>query len=245
MYSRPGKIDFAQYRHIVVLTGAGVSAASGLQTFRGPGGLWTSGGDAEAATLAGFREDPGRSWRLFGALREAAQKARPNAAHRALAGAEEVAPGAFTLVTQNVDGLHRRAGNRTPVEIHGNVHRTRCSNEGCELAPYDDLTLFEDQASCALCGAPLRPDVVLFDEPVPVDEEWAITRALRDCDLFVAVGTSGTVSPASNYVRGAAYVGARTVFVNLEAMEPKNPAFQETYLGRAEELLPELFASGR
>lgn len=94
---------------------------------------------------------------------------------------------------------------------------------------------------CPICGSLLRPDVVLFDEPLPVHEEWLAKKALRDCDLFMAIGTSGTVSPVSNYVRSADYAGARTILINLEPMKPKNPYFQEEYLGLAAELVPFFF----
>ena len=97
--------------------------------------------------------------------------------------------------------------------------------------------------ACPDCGSALRPDIVLFNEPLPVEAEWRVKRSLRDCDLFIAVGTSGTVSPAANFVRGAEYAGARTVLVNLTPMMPPNPYFQEEYLGKAEELLPFLLSS--
>jgi len=235
-------IDLSAYRNIVVLTGAGISVASGLRPFRGPGGLWTEEGvDQTPATPKGFAADPRATWRLFSPLREAASNAQPNTAHHALRAAEAVAPGAFVLITQNVDGLHQRAGSQNVVEVHGNVFRTKCGDETCTLPRFvDESTPDAEIPTCPTCGGPLRPDVVLFEEPIDVDDERLIKRALRDADLFIAIGTSGTVSPASNYVRGAAYAGARTILVNLEAMEPKNPSFSEEYLGKAEDLLPQL-----
>ena len=235
-------IDLSSYRHIVVLTGAGISVASGLRAYRGPGGVWTEGGDERLATAEGFGENPSASWDLFGPLRMAARDASPNDGHLALARAETRAQN-LTVITQNVDGLHSRAGSSNVIEIHGRVNTTRCSRDECSLSPFDDDSYEEGVLPlCEVCGAPLRPDIVFFNEAIPADREWAVKRALREVDLFVAVGTSGTVSPASNYVRSAAYVGARTVYANLEAMEPVNPYFQETYLGPADELLPELFA---
>jgi NAD-dependent deacetylase len=197
---------------------------------------------AELATPRALAERPDDVWRLFGPLRTQARAARPNAAHRALAGLERrLGPGVVTLVTQNVDGLHQRAGSSNVVELHGTVFRTRCSASSCDLAPFDDEDPHAGPApNCPRCGAVLRPDVVLFDEAIPGAAEWHAKRALRDCDLFLAAGTSGTVSPASSFVRAAEYARARTVLVNLEPMMPRHPAYDEEHLGRAEDLLPAL-----
>ena len=234
-----------KYRQIVVLTGAGVSVASGLRPYRGAGGLWEEAGVAELATPKALAERPGDVWRLFGGVRAQARAAEPNAAHRALAVVESrLGDGAeLTLITQNIDGLHQRAGSRNVIEIHGSAFRTRCSSESCELQPFEDEETYSGAVpACPRCGAGLRPDVVLFDEAIPGGAEWHAKRALRDCDFFLAVGTSGTVSPASNFVRAAEYARARTVLVNLEPMKPRHPAYDEEYLGRAEELLPALLA---
>ncbi len=180
-------------------------------------------------------------------LRRQVKAASPNAAHLALARAERQVTGArqWTLVTQNIDGLHQAAGSRNVVELHGSVFRTRCTSASCELPPFRDE---EDHAGavprCPRCGSVLRPDVVLFEEAIPVDAEWQAKRALRDCDMFLAIGTSGTVAPASNFVRSAEYVRARTVLVNLEPMKPRHPAYDEEILGRAEEILPGLLGVG-
>ncbi|APR78729.1 NAD-dependent protein deacetylase of SIR2 family protein [Minicystis rosea] len=226
----------------MVLTGAGVSVASGLRPYRGPGGLWEEAGVAQLATPEALAERPGEVWRLFGSVRVAARAAHPNAAHEALAAVERrLGEAAFTLVTQNIDGLHQRAGSRNVIELHGSVFRTRCNTASCDLAPFeDDDPHAESVPACPRCGGVLRPDVVLFDEPIPGGVEWQAKRALRDCDLFVAVGTSGTVSPASNFVRAAEFARARTVLVNLEPMKPRHPAYDEEYLGPAEALLPVL-----
>lgn len=235
-----------RYRHIVVLTGAGVSVASGLRPYRGPGGLWEESGVADLATPEALAERPDAVWKLFGAVRTAARAAAPNAAHTALAGAEHritAAGGEFTLITQNIDGLHQRAGSRNVIELHGSAFRTRCCADGCDLPPFaDDDPHAISAPRCPRCGALLRPDVVLFDEAIPGGAEWQAKRALRDCDLFLAAGTSGTVSPASNFVRAAEYARARTVLVNLEPMKPRHPAYDEELLGRAEELLPILLS---
>lgn len=240
MNARP--IDLTAYREIVVLTGAGISVASGLPTYRGQGGLWTTSNVEHYATAAAVEAAPQRVWEFTGELRSKVASAAPNAAHTALARAEgRLSPGQrLTVLTQNVDGLHGLAGSMRVVELHGTLRRSRCT--GCTYSQEEDLRSCPTACpACPLCGRPLRPAVVFFDEPLPVNAERDAKVALRTCDLFLAVGTSGTVSPASNFVRSAAYVGARTVFVNAEPMTPHNPAFQDVYLGRAEDLLPALF----
>lgn len=239
-------VRWSEYRQIVVLTGAGISVASGLRPYRGPGGLWEEGDVAKYADALTLREHPEEVWRFFARARAAVLAAAPNPAHLALARLEASLAGgtAFTLITQNVDALHQRAGSQRVVELHGRLARTRCTREDCALAPYADESVDERCPACPRCGAPLRPDVTLFGELLPVDAEVASKRALRDCDLFLAIGTSGTVSPASSFVRSAAYAGARTILVNLERMDPPNPAFGEELLGRAEEVLPRLVGDG-
>jgi NAD-dependent deacetylase len=237
------RVILSLYRRIVILTGAGVSAASGIRTFRGAGGLWEEMDPAQAGSLSALKTQPKAVWQLFGPLRRQLSSALPNAAHEALAAAEaRLTPRQhWSLLTQNVDGLHQRAGSRAVVELHGTVHRTRCSREDCSLPPFEDAATHEDNVPlCPRCGSPLRPDVVLFEEPIPAAQEMQAKAALRECDLFIAVGTSGAVTPAANFVRSADYAGARTILVNLEPMEPRNRYFQEEYLGRAEELLPQL-----
>lgn len=237
-------LDFSSYRNIVILTGAGVSAASGIQPFRGQGGLCNEINPLESVDISVLETNPLAIWQFFGTLRSQLETAQPNAAHLALTNLETLLSPSqkFTLITQNIDGLHQRAGSRNVIELHGNVNYTRCSNPTCSLTPYLDRHPYKDLLPiCQLCNSPLRLDIVLFGEQIPTREEWLAKQSLRDCDLFIAIGTSGTVWPAANFVRSANYVGARTIFINLEPMKPKNPYFQEEYLGRAEELLPLLF----
>ena len=240
------QIDLSRYQHIVILTGAGVSAESGLCTYRGPGGVWDEHQVAEYGNVRALAERPAATWQLFGGLRAAVQQASPNAGHLALAQAEARLrhDQNLLLVTQNVDGLHQQAGSRRVVNLHGTLLKTRCSNPACKLAPFDDDQAHQEAVpACPLCGSALRPDVVLFGEELPALAMWETKRALRECDLFIAIGTSGSVAPASNFVRSAEYAGARTIYVNLEPLSPPNPAFQETYLGRAGELLPALLGT--
>ncbi|WP_224367503.1 SIR2 family NAD-dependent protein deacylase [Hyalangium versicolor] len=239
------QLQATAWRHIVVLTGAGISVASGLPTYRGPGGLWTRPDIEEVPDAAMLARDPARIWTLFGPLRGSILTAAPNPAHLALADWEARSPEttSFTLLTQNVDGLHGRAGSRNIVELHGALLRTRCCNPACTLSPFEDTAEHPAPPLCTVCGQPLRPDITLFDEPLPVDAEWAAKKALRECELFLAIGTSGTVAPASNFVRGAKYAGARTLLVNLTPMQPRHPDFDIEVLGRAERVLPLLLGA--
>lgn len=238
------RIDLTRFRQIVVLTGAGISAASGLRTYRGKDGLWNEMNPESFSTLDGLAADPLRVWRFYSDVREAVLQAQPNAAHLALARAHEhLAPGAsLTVVTQNVDSLHTRAGSPDVIELHGNALWTQCSNPTCSLAPYRDEQAHREAVPlCPVCGSHLRPHVTFFGEALPVEAAWRSKRLLRDCDLFLAIGTSGTVTPAADFVRNADYAGARTVYVNLEPLGGQNRYFRETVLGPAEAVLPELF----
>jgi len=229
------------HHRIVLLTGAGVSVASGLPTYRGPGGLWER---AEIARIVEARYLPGSLpglWRLYSQRRAHALAAGPNAAHEAIAALQRARPGAVSLLTQNVDGLHQRAGSADVTELHGSAFRTRCTNLGCDLPPFSDDRLYETVPACPHCGSFLRPDVVLFGEMLPVAALLRAQAALDGCDLFLAAGTSGTVWPAAAFVRLASQAGARTVLVNLDA-GTGSEEFDEVYLGRAEEVLPGLLS---
>jgi NAD-dependent deacetylase len=165
----------------------------------------------------------------------AAREVKPTAAHRALAAFEEQLPAgtSFLLITQNVDGLHQAAGSKRVCEFHGSLARWRCFE--CEHeADLPDAP--------AHCGQPMRPSVVLFGEEIPAAAEHAAKRALRDCDLFVAIGTSGTVMPAASFVRWAAYAGARRVLLNLEIDDDARTDFSECHAGTADHLVPQFFA---
>ncbi len=235
-------LPFENYRQIVVLTGAGVSAASGIPTFRGPSG----GLAAELLPVSDgrrVRELLPDMWRVYGKLRGGSVASQPNAAHFALAKWQQKwsSQTQITLITQNVDGLHTRAGSANTIEIHGSLLRSRCLNVSCPNAEgFEDLLVPDDVPTCALCGESLRPDITLFNEALPILPLHTVKRALRHCDLFLAIGTSGTVSPASDFVRSAFDAGARTIYVNLTPLEVASPYFGETILGRAEELLPRL-----
>lgn len=240
------RVDLGKYRRVVFLTGAGVSVASGIRPYRGPDGLWNDEALVRLADIETFRAEPLAVWKHWWKMRELALAAQPNAAHRALAALEARRPAgsSFTLVTQNVDGLHGRAGSLSLVEYHGNGLRSRCSDPGCGLPPFQDpRSAGEVVPSCPRCGAPLRPDIVFFGEPIPEAPREAADAAVEACGLFVAVGTSATVWPAASFVDVAKRRGARTIYLSLQPLGALggSGAFDEEYLGRAEELLPAMF----
>ena len=223
---------------VSVLTGAGISAESGLATFRGAGGLWEGHRVEEVATPSAFARNPQMVWRFYNARRANLRTARPNAGHLALAQLEErFADDGFTLVTQNVDGLHRAAGSRRVCEIHGSLHRVRCT--GCGVVEDRGTEPLEELPYCGACGKMLRPDVVWFDEPLP-EEVWVeAERAVRSCACFLVVGTSAIVYPAANLVPLARANQARVIEVNL-TRTPASDYADVTVCGPAGQVLPEL-----
>ncbi len=225
-------IDYRAFKNIVILTGAGLSAGSGLPTYRGKNGLWKDGKVDPRATAEGIQASPHGVWELFLPMREELLKVEPNAGHLALAKFERSLPEDtnFTIITQNVDNLHRRAGSRNVVELHGNLLRSRCTQELCRSESFDDARLYG--GICTTCGAVLRPDIVLFGEAVPAMD--LVRKALMSVDLFVGVGTSGTVMPAAMMVDYAKLNDAVTVEFNLEP----SGSFSHFVEGPAEETLP-------
>lgn len=218
---------------IVVLTGAGISAESGLATFRAQDGLWEDHRVEDVATPLGFLRNPSMVHQFYNTLRRKVKTAVPNAAHRALANLEAGWPGRFLLITQNVDDLHERAGSRGLLHMHGELRKSRCL--GCEaiVSIDEDTFLSSSCPSCNRTGS-LRPHIVWFGE-VPLGGE-RISEALMDCDIFVAIGTSGHVYPASKFV-GYVREGARKVELNLEPSIMAN-AFGEARTGRATNVVP-------
>lgn len=240
-----GDLDVHSYNHIVVLTGAGISVASGLKAFRGPGGIWEEVDVDKYGTKEALENEPLGMWKLWGALRPLSNQALPNAAHTSLAQFEKTVRDdrTFTLITQNIDGLHSRAGSKNLIEIHGNVHVSKCSDSSCSFAAFEDPEHYvETLPLCPICNSVLRPDIVLFNEMLPQDALERTQHALSQVDLFIAIGTSGSVYPAANFVAVAKQQGAKTVLVNLETMIPENPYFDVELLGPAEEILPQLFS---
>ncbi|HUL55533.1 MAG TPA: NAD-dependent deacylase [Usitatibacter sp.] len=205
----------ATARSIAVLTGAGISAESGIPTFRDAlAGLWSKYRPEDLATPEAFRRDPKMVWDWYAWRRERVAGVQPNAGHRALAKleADAAARGAgFTLVTQNVDGLHHAAGSRRIHELHGNIRRVKCFDAG---HPAETWSEAESPPRCPICGSPLRPDVVWFGEMLPAAELAAATRAADGCDVFMSIGTSGMVEPAASLAFTALGRGATVIEVN-------------------------------
>jgi NAD-dependent deacetylase len=220
-------------RNIVILTGAGVSAGSGIDTFRSAGGLWEQHRVEDVATPEAFERDPELVLRFYDMRREAIQTKQPNAAHEALARLDREWSGELLIVTQNVDDLHERAGAHRMLHMHGEHLNAWCTS--CDVRSRWTGTLI-DRPPCPACGArALRPDVVWFGEmPYRMDEIYA---ALRGADLFVSIGTSGAVYPAAGFVRDARELGARTLELNLERSQG-SAWFDESRLGPASELVP-------
>lgn len=225
--------DLVKGRPLAVLTGAGVSVESGLPTFRGPGGLWEGVKPEELATEAAFLKDPAKVWRWYAWRLSLVRKARPNPGHIALARMERLLP-RMTLVTQNVDGLHRAAGSRALLELHGSILRTRCTAEGTEQPAPESLDALPH---CPSCDALLRPAVVWFGESLP-EETWrAAERAASDCAVFLVVGTSSVVAPASSLAVTAVRAGATLFEVNPENT-PMAPLAEGVFRASAAEVLP-------
>jgi len=221
---------------ITVVTGAGVSAASGIPTFRGAGGLWKSHRPEELATPEAFDRDPLLVWEWYAWRRERIAPLAPNAAHAAIAELEgHVAE--FLLATQNVDGLHTQAGSRRLVELHGSLWRVRCT--GCRRVTEDRRVPFPELPPACDCGALLRPDVVWFGEPLPYDLLKRSIRAVEACDVMLVVGTSSLVQPAASMAGEALARGTPVVEINLD---PTPLSERATYVlqGKAGEILPRL-----
>lgn len=224
---------------VTVITGAGVSAASGIPTFRGPGGIWRSFRPEQLATADAFAEDPALVWEWYAWRRGLVAKAQPNRAHEVLAAWSRRYP-RFALVTQNVDGLHERAGTRSVIRFHGSLWELRCWDR-CAAAPeswLEESELTELPPRCPHCGGLARPGVVWFGEPIPPAALAAASAAL-DCDVAIAAGTSAVVYPAAGLIGAAAARGAFTAEIN-PAATPASAAVDVAIAGKAEEVLDRL-----
>lgn len=219
---------------IVILTGAGISAESGLGTFRDEGGLWSQHRIEDVATPEGFARDPGLVQRFYNARRAQAAEAQPNAAHAALARLQADWPGEVVIVTQNVDDLHEKGGARDVLHMHGTLAGALCSACGHRWPAPGEMAAGEP---CPACNGPTaRPDIVWFGEmPYFMD---AIFDHLMTADLFAAIGTSGQVYPAAGFVQEAGAAGAHTVELNLEPSATVS-RFDETFFGPATRTVPQ------
>lgn len=223
----------AEFNSIVILTGAGISAESGIDTFRSAGGLWEQHRVEDVATPEGFARNPDLVLNFYDMRREALGRVVPNPAHGALARLEREFSGDMLLISQNVDDLHERGGSAQVLHMHGELKSALCTS--CETRSRWAATML-DRPPCPACRAPaLRPDVVWFGE-MPY-EMGRIYQAIEACDLFVSIGTSGAVYPAAGFVQEARAVGARSLELNLEPSEGSR-LFHETRLGPASVLVP-------
>ena len=224
----------SKLEHIVILTGAGISAESGIQTFRDAGGLWEGHAVEQVATPEGFAADPVLVHRFYNLRREALESVKPNAAHIALGRLQSEFSGRVTLVTQNVDDLHERGGTAEVIHMHGELLSAFCSACGHRWRQAHPLSVETPCPACQTRGGP-RPDIVWFGE-MPYQME-RIEQALQSCDLFVSIGTSGAVYPAAGFVQMAHMHGAITLELNLEPSQG-SAFFSETKYGPATQLVP-------
>jgi len=227
----------SNYQSIVVLTGAGVSAESGIQTFRAADGLWEQHRIEDVATPEGFMANPNFVHQFYNARRKQllSDGIHANSAHAALAKLEQMFKGDFLLVTRNIDNLHEESGSQNVIHMHGELLKMRCRFTGAVFDTVEDIT---PEMHCTCCGkqGSLRPHVVWFGEiPLYMDQ---IEQALRKCDLFLSIGTSGQVYPAAGFVQQANHYGAHTVELNLEPTSIKS-AFDAHLYGKASSLLPD------
>jgi NAD-dependent deacetylase len=228
----------AAAQRLAVLTGAGISAESGIPTFReAQTGLWAQFSAEELATPEAFARAPDRVWQWYEWRRSLVRAASPNAGHHALVELESLIPD-FTLITQNVDGLHTRAGSRNVIELHGSIERTKCSKENniVHLWPETDQV----PPRCPRCGAPLRPDVVWFGEMLPERALRNAAAAAERCTVMLVVGTSGLVHPAAGLPEHALRAGAIVGIINPEIVPLSTAAGVIHLRGTAATLLPEL-----
>jgi len=222
---------------VAVLTGAGVSQESGLRTFRdAQAGLWAQYKPEDLATPTAFARDPKLVWDWYAHRRESARGAVPNAGHYALVEMEKNIPD-FTLITQNVDGLHYMAGSKNILELHGNILNVRCSECGAFAETWDDD--LEYVPRCEKCNGLLRPDVVWFEESLPREQLEAAVDATHNCQVFFSIGTSGVVHPAAALAHAARSEGSIVVEINAEPT-PLTSKVDFAFHGKSGEILPEL-----
>jgi NAD-dependent deacetylase len=234
------RLRLAQARAVTVLTGSGISADSGIPTFRGTDGLWNTFRAEDLATPEAFARDPYLVWEWYNWRRELIAVKHPNAAHDALVELErrlESRAGRFHLITQNVDGLHRAAGSRHVTEIHGNIWRVCCT--GCGILSDNHEVPIQFPPMCHQCRAILRPHIVWFGEALAEEDLRTSYEALESCEILLIIGTSGLVYPAASFAPVAKAAGAYVVELNLETT-PATEVVDCSFQGRAKDLVPAL-----
>lgn len=238
-------IQITRQTQVFILTGAGISAESGIATFRDAGGLWEKHRVEDVASPEGWAADAELVWRFYSQRRKQAATCLPNAAHLAVARLEDFLGDKLFLCTQNVDSLHEAAGSKRVMHMHGELFRSRCERENCEVPAFEDTRTYETLSAIAhcMCGGRIRPDIVWFGEMPKFMLE--IKRAVQSCDLFVTIGSSGAVYPAAGLVGEITYRRStgetpRAIYVGPE--RPQNiDRFQECRLGKAGDILPSMF----
>lgn len=244
MYKEKQTTSPPAYQNIVFLTGAGISAPSGLDTFRGKNSIWNKYPPDEVATAEAFERNPERVHAFINGLKAAFQKAKPNEAHKAISLLQQSSKADISVLTQNIDTLHEQANSKNVYHIHGQINQIKCLSCGCITEEWGSVN---SQTICPSCNSlgKMRPNIVLFHEPILWTEK--VEKLLETVDLFVAVGTSGIVFPAAGFAKIAKTNGAETVLLNAETIE--NSDFDEIIIGNAAETLPkfvsELLHSGK
>lgn len=224
----------AQYKNIVILTGAGISAESGLATFRASNGLWNNHPVEDVATIEGFERNPAYVHEFYNELKQELVKAKPNAAHLAITRLQKEYPAEISVVTQNVDTLHEKAGNQNIYHIHGQINQAVCLNCGHILETFGDVDTETVCPHCNIVGM-MKPNIVFFGENLLCMDK--VDHLLSSCDLFLSVGTSGVVFPAASFVQIAKYNHAHTLEFNLEPTS-NNYYFDKHIYGKAGTTLP-------
>jgi NAD-dependent deacetylase len=231
------RAHLASARNVTILTGAGISADSGVPTFRGADGLWRTFRAEDLATPEAFERDPRLVWEWYNWRRELIATKQPNPAHDTLVEIERRWTDRMWLITQNVDGLHRAAGSQRLSEIHGNIWKVRCT--GCGVISENREVPLPILPTCQLCRALLRPHIVWFGESLREEDLSPCNQAIRSCDLLLVIGTSGVVYPAAGFASVAKDVGALVIEVNLEST-PQSNLVDLSLQGRAKDLVPQL-----
>jgi len=234
--SKPFKIR--KNTRITVLSGAGISAESGIPTFRGSDGLWNDESLMQIATPHGFMADPERGWKFYNDRRVNMASCGPNPAHVALAELEKSGHD-VVVITQNIDRFHQRAGSTRVIELHGSIWSIKCTNDACKSVPFEntDVPLENIPLKCDVCGSYLRPDVVFFEEMLDPEVVGAADSRTKKTDLFLLIGTSGIVYPAAGFAHIAKVFGAYMIEFNTERT-PLSTLCDRTVIGPAGENLP-------
>ncbi len=237
MFSSRLKSKLKEAASVVAFTGAGMSAESGVPTFRGEEGIWKKFKPEELANFDAFIRNPGVVWEWYKYRKQLILSIQPNPGHFALAEMEKIFP-QFAVITQNIDNLHRRAGSRSVHELHGNIERNYCIGCGVKY-PDEKITAYNGAPRCGQCGDLIRPDVVWFGELLPVEEWNASVAAAERADVFFSIGTSAVVHPAASLPIAARRAGAYVVEVNIEPTDLSD-RMDEVLLGKSGEILPRL-----